>query len=50
MGADSATKFIRLGYIVGADRDESTIADLQLTMELDEPFSLPALLGRNSRC
>ena len=45
VGANSATKFIRLDYIVGADSNELTIANLQLMMELNEPCSLPALLG-----
>ena len=42
---DSAAIFIRLGDIVGADRDKPAIANLELTMELNKPFSLPAVLG-----
>ena len=43
MGADSAAIFIRLGDVVGADRDQPAIANLHLTMELQQPFSLPAV-------
>ena len=45
VGADSAAILIGLGDIVGADRDQPAIGDLELTMELNEPFSLPAVLG-----
>jgi len=45
MGADSTAIFIRLGDVVGTDRDEPTIGNLELTMEFDKPFSLPAVLG-----
>jgi hypothetical protein len=41
----SAAKFIRLSDIVRADRDKPAIANLQLTMEFDKPFSLPPVLG-----
>src|SRR5215472_17180602 len=45
VGADSAAIFIRLSNVVGADRDQPAIANLDLTMELDKPFMLPAVLG-----
>ena len=45
MGTDSAAIFIRLGDVVGADRDQPAIADLNLTMELNQAFMLPAVLG-----
>jgi len=41
----SSAIFTRLSDIVGADRDKPAIANLELTMELDKPFSLPAVLG-----
>jgi hypothetical protein len=44
VGADSAAKLIRLGDVVGAYRDEAAIADLELAVQLDEPFGLPPLL------
>jgi hypothetical protein len=45
MGADSCAKFIRLRDIVGADRDQPAIGNLEFTMELNQPFRLPAVLG-----
>jgi hypothetical protein len=45
MSADSGAIFARLSDIVGADRDEPTIGDLKLTVELDKAFSLSAVLG-----
>src|SRR5258707_9768950 len=45
MGAGAGAILIRLGDVVGADRDHPAIANLQLTMECNEPFSLPAVLG-----
>src|SRR5713101_6711013 len=45
VGADATPIFIRLGNIVGADCDEAAIANLELTMELNKPFSLPAVFG-----
>src|SRR5262249_54097521 len=44
MGTDSAAIFVRLRDAVGADRDEPAIADLELTMELEKPFGLAAVL------
>jgi hypothetical protein len=44
MGADSAAIFVRLRNIVGANGNEPAIGDLELTMECNEPFSLPAVL------
>src|SRR5262249_47508246 len=45
VGTDAAAIFIRLGDVVGADRDQPAITNLELTVELNEPFSLPAVLG-----
>jgi hypothetical protein len=45
VGADSAAVFIRLTDIVGAYRDKPAVANLELAMELNKPFSLPAILG-----
>ena len=45
VGADSAAIFIRLSDIVGADRDKPAIGNLELAMEFNKPFSLPAVLG-----
>ena len=45
MSADAATIFVRLGDVVGTDRDEPAIANLHLTVELKKPFSLSAVLG-----
>jgi hypothetical protein len=45
VGTDTAAIFIRLGDVVSADRDQTAIADLDLTMELDKSFSLPAVFG-----
>src|SRR6267142_4818701 len=40
----SAAIFVRLGDIVGADRDQPAIAYLDLTMELQQTFGLTAIL------
>ena len=45
VGADSAAIFIRQSDIVGANRDKPAIGNLELTMEFNKPFSLPAVLG-----
>src|SRR5471030_2605692 len=45
VGAHSAAEFIRLGDVVGTDCDQPAIADLELTMQLNKPFMLAALLG-----
>jgi hypothetical protein len=45
VAANSAAIFIRLSDIVGTDRDEPAIANLELTMKFNKPFSLPAILG-----
>ena len=45
MGVDSGAIFICLRDIIGANRDQPAISNLELTMELNEPFSLPAVLG-----
>src|ERR1700688_1980134 len=39
----SATIFVRLGDIVGADRDQPAIANLHLAMELQQTFCLTAI-------
>src|SRR5262249_15389751 len=43
MGTDSHTKFVRLGNVIGTDRDQPAIANFHLAMELNEPFMLPAI-------
>src|ERR1700738_3266820 len=43
VSADSAAIFVRLGDIVGADRDHPAIANLHLTMELQQTFCLTAI-------
>jgi hypothetical protein len=45
VGTESAAIFIRLSDIVGANRDKPAIGNLELTMELNKSFSLPAVLG-----
>ena len=45
VGADSCAIFIRLCDIVGADRDQPAIGNLEFTMELNQPFRLSAVLG-----
>ena len=45
VGTDSAAIFIRQSDIVGANRDKPAIGNLELTMEFNKPFSLPAVLG-----
>src|SRR5262245_38362498 len=44
MGADGATIFVGLGDIVGANRNQAAIANLDLTMKLNQAFMLPAVL------
>src|SRR6266436_7591038 len=45
VGANSTAILVRPSDIVGADCDQAAIANLELTMELNQPFSLPALFG-----
>jgi hypothetical protein len=45
VGTDSCAIFSRLRDIVGADRDQPAIGNLEFTMELNQPFRLPAVLG-----
>ena len=45
VGAISGAIFTRLSDIVGIDCDTPAIGNLELTMELNTPFSLPAVLG-----
>jgi hypothetical protein len=45
VGADSGAKLVRLIDVVGADRDELAIANLDLTVELNQPLRLTAVLG-----
>jgi hypothetical protein len=44
VGAETAAILIRLSNIVSADRNKPAIADLELAVQLDEPFGLPAVL------
>jgi hypothetical protein len=44
VSADSGAIFIRLHNVVGADRDKSAIANLNLTMEFKKQLGLPAVL------
>src|SRR5258706_15661100 len=46
VGTHSAAIFIRLSDIVGANRDQSAIANLKFSVELNKPFSLPGSLGQ----
>jgi hypothetical protein len=41
---DAGAMFVRLSDVVRADRNKSAIAYLELAMQLDEPFGLPAVL------
>src|SRR5580700_2767583 len=45
VGAHSGAIFIRQSDIVGANRDKPAIGNLELTMERNKSFSLPAILG-----
>jgi hypothetical protein len=45
VSADSGAIFIRLCDIVGANRNQPAIANLQLTMELKKLFRVPTVLG-----
>ncbi len=45
VSTNAAAIFICLSDVVGANRDQSAIANLKLTMELNKPFSLAAVLG-----
>src|SRR6266481_8442143 len=45
VGADAGAIFTRLSDIVGANGDKPAIGNLQLTIELDKQFCLPAVLG-----
>ena len=45
VGTDSTAIIIRQSDIVGANRDKPAIGNLELTMEFNKPFSLPAVLG-----
>ena len=42
--APTPLRYVRLSDVVGANRGQPAIADLQLTMECNKPFSLPAVL------
>jgi len=44
VGTNPGAIFIRLNDIVGTDRDKPAIANLDLTIKLNKPFSLPAVL------
>jgi hypothetical protein len=43
--ADAVAEIVRLRDVVGADRDEAAIGDVQLAMELDESLVMPTILG-----
>jgi hypothetical protein len=45
VSADAAAIFVRQSDIVGANRDQPAIGDLEFAMERNQPFSLPAILG-----
>ena len=45
MSVQSTAIFIGLSDVVGADRDQPAIANLDLAMELNQPFRLPPVLG-----
>jgi hypothetical protein len=45
MSADAAAIFVRLGDVVGADRDEAAIADLHFSVEFKKSLGLSAVLG-----
>ena len=47
--AYSAAIFVGLGDIVGADRDQPAIANLHLTMELQQPLGLTAIFWAEAR-
>jgi hypothetical protein len=44
VGANSTSKFIGLNDVVGSDRDQSAICNLELAVELNETLMLPPLL------
>lgn len=48
MSADTAAKFVCLGYVVGADRDEAARVHLHLSMGLQKSLSRSAVLGERS--
>jgi hypothetical protein len=45
VSADPAAIFVGLGNVVGADCDQPAVGNLELTMELNKPFRLTAVLG-----
>jgi hypothetical protein len=45
VSADTGAIIVRLGDVVGADRDKPAIANLHLAVEFEKPFSLSAVLG-----
>jgi hypothetical protein len=45
MRAHAGAIFTRLGKVVSADGDKTGVRDLDLAMELNEEFGLPAVLG-----
>jgi hypothetical protein len=45
VGADSTTIFIRLSNILGANRDQPAIGDLELSIKVHKAFGLPAVFG-----
>ena len=45
MGTDSSAVCTSFRDVVGADCDQPAIRNLEFTMELNQPFRLPAVLG-----
>ena len=46
VGTYSAAIFIRLGNVIGADRNQSAIGNFELTMQLNQQFGLRRSLGQ----
>jgi hypothetical protein len=45
VGTYSAAIFIRLGNVIGADRNQSAIGNFELTMQLNQQFGLATVFG-----
>ena len=45
MSTDAGAVLVRQSDIVGADRDQTAISNFHLTVQLDQEFGLPAVLG-----
>ena len=46
MGAYTGPELVGLDDAVGADGDQTAVGHLELAMELDQAFVLPAVLGQ----